>query len=144
MKNKNWIGAVLMLTFSLYAFSNVKASGKDTHKAEVEQMTKMILSILKDRNYSTYKDFISPGAYIINNNDYESFFKLMTDNSDRKSFIEGKDIIVGFVSAMIPDDHSAYIVLKTQSTDGTDAHWHSVYFVLGKNNKWQIYSWHKS
>ena len=144
MKDINWIGAVLMLTFSLFAFSNVKASGKDTYKAEVEQMTKMILSILQDGNYSTYKDYISPEAYVINNNNYESFFELMKNNLDKKSFIEGKDIKVGFVSVRIPDDRSAYMILKTQAADGSDAHWHSVYFVFDKNNKWQIYSWHKS
>jgi hypothetical protein len=144
MNNKNWFNLFLLPAIVLFLSFNVRASGKITSKYNVEQMTKMIISILQDGSYLTYKDFISPEAYVINNNSYESFFALMKNNSDRESFIEGKDIKVGYVNVTIPDNKSAFMVLKTQSAEGSETHWHSVYFVLGKNNKWQIYSWHKS
>ena len=142
------IAVILVVLFSSIVFSSPK-SGDDSNKKNntelIEQLVTMVTSILQGEDITEFKENISPEAYVINNNSYESIFEVLGNHSKKEMFIEGKEIKVGFVHLWLPDNQKeAYMVLETKSADNTKTSWHSILFKIGDNNKWQILSWHKS
>jgi hypothetical protein len=142
------IAVILVVLFSSIVFSSPK-SGDDSNKKNntelIEQLVTMVTSILQGEDITEFKENISPEAYVINNNSYESIFEVLGNNSKKEMFVEGKEIKVGFVHLWLPDNQKeAYMVLETKSADNTKTSWHSILFKIGDNNKWQILSWHKS
>ena len=142
------IAVILVVLFSSIVFSSPK-SGDDSNKKNntelIEQLVTMVTSILQGEDITEFKENISPEAYVINNNSYESIFEVLGNHSKKEMFIEGKEIKVGFVHLWLPDNQKeAYMVLETKSADNTKTSWNSILFKIGDNNKWQILSWHKS
>ncbi|GMU96907.1 hypothetical protein [Ignavibacterium album] len=139
---------ILVVLFYLIAFTSpiIGDVGKKTNKTELfEQLVTMVTSILQGKDYNEFRENISPEAYVINNNTYESIFEVLGNQSKKEMFIEGKEIKVELVNLWIPDNQKeAYMVLATKSTDNTKTSWHSILIKIGDNNKWQILSWHKS
>ncbi len=135
----------IIAVFSIAAFSlPLNGKGKDLKDTKpYKQIMPIALSILEG-NYSTkIKDNISPEAYLINNNQYESLFEVLENPAKRKKFIGDKNTIVEFSQIIMPDEKTtAYVILKTKSMDKT--YWHTIFFEIGKNKKWQVISWHKS
>ena len=135
----------IIAVFSIAAFSlPLNGKGKDLKDTKpYKQIMPIALSILEG-NYSTkIKDNISPEAYLINNNQYESLFEVLENPAKRKEFIEDKNTKVEFSQIIMPDEKTtAYIILKTKSAKKTN--WHTIFFEIGKNKKWQVVSWHKS
>jgi dsDNA-binding SOS-regulon protein len=111
----------------------------------VEQLVSMVTSILQGKDYSEFKENISPEAYIIYNNTYESIFEVLENSSKKEIFIEGKEAQVEYVHLWMPDDQKAtHLVFRTKNSDNGKTSWHSILFKIGENQKWQIISWHKS
>ncbi|WKZ71122.1 MAG: hypothetical protein QY331_07640 [Melioribacteraceae bacterium] len=142
------IVVILFVLFSSIVFSSPK-SGDDSNKTNntelIEQLVPMVKSILQGKDITELKENISPEAYVINNNTYESIFEVLGNQSKKEMFIDGKEIKVEFVYLWLPEDKKeAYMVLETKSIDNTKTSWHSILFKIGVNNKWQILSWHKS
>lgn len=142
------IAVILVVLFSSIIFSSPK-SGDDSNKTNntelVEQLVSMVTSILQGEDIIEFKENISPEAYVINNNNYESIYEVLGNDSKKVMFIEGKDIKIGFVHLWLPDNQKdAYMVLETKSADNTKTSWHSILFKIGENKRWQILSWHKS
>ncbi|MDP2301626.1 MAG: hypothetical protein Q8N03_04275 [Ignavibacteria bacterium] len=142
------IAVILIVLFSSIVFSS-PISGDDSKKTNnsefVEQLVPIVTSILQGKDITEFRDNISPEAYLINNNSYESIFEVLGNHSKREIFVEGKEIKVGSVHLRLTENQKeAYMVLRTKSTDNVKTSWHSILFRIGKNNKWQILSWHKS
>jgi hypothetical protein len=138
---------ILIVLFYAIAFSSphivYDKSSKDS--ALVEQLVSIVTSILHGNDYSKFRANISPEAYVIYNNSYESIFEVLDDPSKKELFIEVKETEVGFLHLWMPDDQTnAYMVLETKPPDNTKQTWHSILFKIGDNRKWQILSWHKS
>jgi hypothetical protein len=138
---------ILIILFYNLAFSSPQIEGYKNVKdsALVEQLVVIVTSILHGNEYTRFKENISPEAYVIYNNTYESIFEVLENPSKKEKFIEVKEILVSFVHLWMPDDqNTAYMVLETKSADKTKITWHSILFKIGENKKWQILSWHKS
>lgn len=142
------IALILVVLFSSIALSTPISGGdsKKINKTElVEQLVSMVTSILQGKDYTTFRENISPEAYVINNNSYESIFELLSNPSKKDMFIEGNETKVGFFHLWMPDNQKeAYLVLETKVLDNVKHSWHSILFKVGDNQKWQILSWHKS
>ncbi len=139
---------ILIVLFSLIVYSSPR-SGDDSNKRNntelIEQLIPIITSILQGKEIAEFKDNISPEAYVINNNAYESIFEVLGNQSKKEMFVEEKEIRVGFVRLWLPDNlKEAYMVLETKFADNTKTSWHTILFKNSENNKWQIISWHKS
>jgi hypothetical protein len=141
------IAVILIVLFYAIAFSSPHIADDKSSKdsALVEKLVSIVTSILQGKDYSELRENISPEAYVIYNNSYESIFEVLDDPSKKESFIEVKETEVGFLHLWMPDDQTnAYMVLETKSIDNAEKSWHSILFKIGKNKKWQIISWHKS
>ena len=139
---------ILVVLFYSIAFSSSLSgdAGKKTNNADiVKQLVPMVKSILQGKDYNEFRENISPEAYVINNNTYESIFEVLGNQSKKEMFIEGKGIKAEFVQLWLSDNQKeAYMVLETKSADNAKTSWHSILFKIGENKKWQILSWHKS
>lgn len=142
---------VVLILIALFSFTAYYSpvNGDDSNKLNsselVEKFVSIVKSILEGKDYSEFKDNISPEAYVINRNTYESIFEILDNPAKKETFIEGKGITVEFVQLWLSNKQSeAHMVLKTKSTDNTKTCWHSILFKISENQKWQILSWHKS
>ncbi len=98
---------ILMVLFSPILFSQPKNGDENINSKDselVEQLVTMVTSILKGEDYSDYKENISPEAYVINNNSYESIYEILSNSPKRETFIEGSDTKVGIVRLWIPNE----------------------------------------
>ncbi len=136
----------LMVATNMFALPISGDENKNVKDSElVEQLVSMVTSILQGKDYTEFRENISPEAYVINNNSYESIFEVLSNSTKREIFIESNEIIIGFVQLWLPDNQKeAYMVLETKSANNAKVNWHSILFKIGKNQKWQILSWHKS
>lgn len=137
---------ILVVLFSSIMLS-LPLIGNDNKKSSElgEQLISLVTSILQGKDYSEFRENISPEAYLIYNNTYESIFEVLENSSKKEIFIEGKEAEVGYVHLLIPDNQqNAYLVLQTKNSDNGKTSWHSIFFKIGENQKWQILSWHKS
>lgn len=139
---------IVMLLFSTVLFSAPK-NGDDDKKAKTSELPEQLLSIvqtlLEGENIEGVKKNISPEAYVINNSSYESIWEVLGEPSKKENFIDGKDVKLLSIQMRIPDDEkSAYMILRTQPKGSDKVNWNTIYFVVGKNQQWQILSWHKS
>ena len=135
----------IIVVFSIAAFSlPLNGQGKDLKDTKpYKQIMPVPLSILEGNYSPKIKDNISPEAYLINNNTYESLFEVLGNPAKSKKFIEDRNTKVEFSQIIMPDDKTtAYVILETKSKDKTN--WHTIFFEIGKNKKWQVISWHKS
>ena len=142
------IALILVVLFSTILFSLPK-SGDDIKNAEgseiVEKLVSIIKPVLEGKDYSEFKDNISPEAYVINRNTYESIFEILDNPAKKETFIEGEGIKVDFIHIWLFDNQKeAYMVLETKSADNKNTSWHSILFKMNENQKWQILGWHKS
>lgn len=138
---------ILVVLFSSILFSSpLSSDGTQNSKNPelVEQFVSIVISILRGKDYTQFRDNISPEAYVINNNTYESIYEVLGNSSKSKMFLEGEGTKFGFVRLWMPDEKNAYMVLQTKSDDNTKTNWHSILLKMGENNKWQILSWHAS
>lgn len=136
----------LMFATNMFALPISGDENKKVMDSElVEQLVSMVTSILQGKDYTEFRENISPEAYVINNNSYESIFEVLSNSTKREIFIESNEIKIGFVRLWLPDNQKeAYMVLETKSANNSKINWHSILFKIGKNQKWQILSWHKS
>ena len=139
---------ILVALFSFSAYCSPE-NGDDSNKLNsselVEKLVSIVKPVLEGEDYSEFKDNISPEAYVINRDKYESIFEILGNPSKKETFIEGKGIKVEFIHLWLTDNQSeAYMVLETKSPDNTNTNWHSILFKKSENQKWQILSWHKS
>jgi len=135
----------IIAVFSIAAFSPpLNGQGKNLEDSKpYKQLMPVALSILEGNYSPKLKDNISPEAYLINNNTYESLFEVLGNPEKRKTFIEDKNTVVEFSQIIMPDDKTtAYVIFETKSENITN--WHTIFFEIGKNKKWQVVSWHKS
>ncbi|MDP2209031.1 MAG: hypothetical protein Q8K98_09700 [Bacteroidota bacterium] len=139
---------ILVVLFSSIMFSLplIGDDNKNEKSSELgEQLVLMVTSILQGKDYAEFKENISPEAYLIYNNTYESIFEVLENSSKKEIFIDGKKAEVGYVHLWMPDDQkTAYLVLGTKNSDNGKTSWHSILFKIGENQKWQILNWHKS
>jgi hypothetical protein len=138
---------ILIVLFYAIAFSSPHLVDDKSSKDSllVEQLVSIVTSILQGKDYSEFRENISPEAYVINNNTYESIFEVLDNPAKKEKFIEVKETKIGFVHLWMPDNQdNAYMVLETKSDDSSKTSWHSILFKFGENKKWQILSWHKS
>jgi len=141
------IVVILIILFYAIVYSSPHITDDRSVKdsALVEQLVSIVTSILQGRDYAELRGNISPEAYIIYQNTYESIFEILDNPTKKELFIEVKETEVGFLHLWMPDDQTnAYMVLETKSADKTKITWHSILFKIGENKKWQILSWHKS
>ena len=84
---------ILIVLFYAIAFSSPQIGNDKTAKdsALVEQLVSIVTSILHGNDYSEFRENISPEAYVIYNNSYESIFEVLDDPSKRELFIEVKE-----------------------------------------------------
>ncbi len=144
MKGSAFILAILI---SSVAFSSPKrSSDNDAGNPEVvKQILPIVKSVLQGADFSAVREYIDPGAYVIDGNRYESMNELLKNKSERNSFVEGKGLVVEYLHLWMPDDgKSAYMVIETKYANGTRTCWDSVLFQLKEDEKWEIISWHKS
>ena len=135
---------VLIATTLSFVFSQNLLSD-DREKSKLfdvqEQLSSIVVGILTENNFNSYKENISPEAYIIVDNNYQSIFEVL-DNPPQ-NFTKGKETIVGFIHIWLTDDNKAYMIMQTTTVDEKIS-WHSIFFKLSENDKWQILNWHKS
>jgi hypothetical protein len=99
--------------------------------------------MLSGEDISNITNNISPEAYIIINNKYESIFEILLNPIKMSSLIEGEDIQYAFLHLILQaDNKNAYLVLETKQNKRSS--WHTILFRMADNNLWQILSWHKS
>lgn len=110
-----------------------------------EQLVAVAMTILEGNYSPEIKKNISPEAYIIYDNYYESLFEVLSDPVKRQELEEGKAIRPEYSQLTLSEDHTnAYLVLETRANDHTKTNWHTIYFKMGKNKQWQIIGWHAS
>jgi hypothetical protein len=119
---------------------------RSTTKLEpAEELLQLFKTVLKGKQLSEIRESLSPEAYVINSNTYESIYEVLSKKSKKESFINGKELKTGFVHIRTSDDEKiAYMVAEVKSPDGGKSNWHSLLFKQNDQNKWQIVSWHKS
>ena len=109
----------------------------------MNEFLSIITPLLKGEDYSNITNNISPEAYIIINNKYESIFEILSNPIKKSSLTEGKDIKYEFLHLIIQDDNkNAYMVLETKQNNSSN--WHTILFRMTDNYLWQVLSWHKS
>ena len=138
----------LVVLFSSIMFSKPLNGdeNKNVNSSElVEKLVSIVIPILQGKDYTEFKENISPEAYVINNNSYESIFEVLGNSAKKEKFIEGKEVKFGFAQLLMLDDSKEiYLILETKNGDDTKTCWHSILFKIGDNQKWRIISWHKS
>ena len=81
------ITVILISLFSTIIFSSPQIgddkSAKDSEL--VEQLVSIVTTILNDKDYSEFRENISPETYVINNNTYESIFEVLDNPAKKRS-----------------------------------------------------------
>ncbi len=139
-----------LITLLLFYCSTINYSQIDGIVSYPSQSTELIdrfLSIitpmLSGEDITNITNNISPEAYIIINNKYESIFEILLNPIKMSSLIEGEDIQYAFLHLILQaDNKNAYLVLETKQNKRSS--WHTILFRMADNNLWQILSWHKS
>ncbi len=139
---------ILAVVFSSIIFSSplIGDDSKNEKSSELhEQLVSMVTSILQGKDYSEFRENISPEANLINNKTYDNIFEVLGNSSKKDIFIEGKEAEVRYVHLWLPENQkTAHLVLQTKNSNNGKTSWHSILFKMGENQKWQILSWHKS
>jgi hypothetical protein len=145
MKRIVLIPIVMFTLFACYTPVNGDDSNKQNNSELIEKLFPIVKSVLEGKDFSEFKDNISPEAYVINGKTYESIFEILGNPSKKETFIEGEEIKFEYAHLLLSDNQDeAYLILETKSSDNTKTSWHSILFKLCNNRQWQILSWHKS
>ncbi|MDQ7817012.1 MAG: hypothetical protein RDU14_08295 [Melioribacteraceae bacterium] len=142
---KKTIFIVLLFYCSTITFSQTteKIYQPSKNPELIDEFLSIVSPVLKGEEISNITNNISPEAYIIINNKYESIFEILSNPIKKSSLTEGKDIKYEFLRLIIQDDNkSAYMVLETRQNNSSN--WHTILFRMADNNSWQVMSWHKS
>lgn len=139
-----------LFTLLLFYCSTINYSQIDgivSHPSQSTELIDRFLSIitpmLSGEDITNITNNISPEAYIIINNKYESIFEILLNPIKMSSLIEGEDIQYAFLHLILQaDNKNAYFVLETKHNKRSS--WHTILFRMADNNLWQILSWHKS
>lgn len=139
-----------LFTLLLFYCSTINYSQIDfivSHPSQSTELIDRFLSIitpmLSGEDITNITNNISPEAYIIINNKYESIFEILLNPIKMSSLIEGEDIQYAFLHLILQaDNKNAYLVLETKQNKRSS--WHTILFRMADNNLWQILSWHKS
>lgn len=135
----------MLLLFNQLSASNSSESEEKGKKAEYEAIFKMVIDIAENGSYQKYKDKISTGAYIIYNNNYESLYEVLGNPSKKEKFVESCKLKPEIMRYFAPTNkESSYMIIQTKSEDGSESHWHSIYFKRDETGEIQLESWHKS
>jgi hypothetical protein len=140
---------IILILLLFYCSSLIFAQHKNTtcqptqNSELVNGFISIITPLLKGKDNTIVKSNISPEAYIIINNSYESLFELLMDPLKKKNITVGEDLKIKFLRLILQEENkNAYMILETNSDN--KASWHSILFRMNENNDWQILSWHKS
>lgn len=88
-------------------------------------------------------DFISPEAYIILDNKYESLFEVLRDKITKEKLLGNLDQAFQFMRLWLSDDQkTAYLIIESKGDNKSI--WHTILFTKKENNNWQIVNWHRS
>lgn len=137
----------ILLLFYCSTINYSQIDGIVSHPSQSTELIDRFLSIitpmLSGEDISNITNNISPEAYIIINNKYESIFEILLNPIKMSSLIEGEDIQYAFLHLILQaDNKNAYLVLETKQNKRSS--WHTILFRMADNNLWQILSWHKS
>lgn len=142
--------SVLIIVFFLLSIAAVTAQNQEqiTKKPKLEpapELMNLFLDAVQGKDIPELKKKFSPEVYAVYNNTYESIFEVLNNQSKREIFFTNKEVKTGFVMIKTSEDEkTAYMVVEIKSTESGKSTWHSLLFELSENNKWQIFSWHKS
>ncbi len=137
----------ILLLFYCSTINYSQIDGIVSHPSQSTELIDLFLSIitpmLSGEDITNITNNISPEAYIIINNKYESIFEILLNPIKMSSLIEGEDIQYAFLHLILQaDNKNAYLVLETKQNKRSS--WHTILFRMADNNLWQILSWHKS
>ena len=145
MKSKIIILITLLSTIIFSAPNNYGENETVIEAELVDQLVMIVTSIIQGKDYTEFRENISPEAYVICDNSYESIFEVLSNPIKKEKFIEREETKTGILRMWIPEQQNeAYMILETKSDDNMTTNWHSIIFKIGKNQKWQILNWHKS
>lgn len=138
---------VILLLFyystSIFAQINNTVCQPSLNSEHIEKFLSIITPLLKGEDYTSIKNNISPEAYIIINNCYESLFEILFNPSIKGNFTLGENLKIKFLRLILQEENeNAYLILEIDK--GNKTNWHSILFGMNQNNDWQILSWHKS
>lgn len=110
-----------------------------------EKVIHKVESIIEGAELSTFKENISPSAYVIYNKKYESFYAMWSNDESRQEFIAEEDVMIEFSYQRISEDlKSAYLILKTETVSSQRINWHTINYEIDENEQMKILNWHKS
>lgn len=141
---------VLVIVFLFSSFTAVMPQsfpqkGSAAKLEPAEEILQLFRTVLEGKHVSEIRESLSPEAYVINNNTYESIYEVLSSKSKRESFLAGKEVKMGLAHIRTSDDEKlAYMVAEVKSPDGGKSNWHSLLFKQSDQKKWLIVSWHKS
>ena len=118
---------------------------KPATSAEAYQLIDVVKNILTGHNLEAAKQQIDPEAYIVLGNSYEHLLSVVSQTNNASRLVEDPQSQNEFTRLTMTDaQDAAYLVVKTSSLKDPNAHYHTVVFMLNKDSKWKIMSWHTS
>ena len=137
--------SILLFATIIFSMHKIENSPRKVSKSELtNQLVSIAISVLEGKDYSDFRNSISPYASVIIDNKHESMTAILGNSIKRAKFVEGKSVKVEYVRLWFPENQeNAFMVLETKSQDGKVVNWHTIYFTLAGSTDWQILSWHK-
>jgi hypothetical protein len=140
----NAMSRASMLVLMFVAATGVASAQIFSDKADpdLKKFELVIRAFIEGKDLTPVKSMILPEAYIVHGNSYESLFNFLDKDSREKLFGDSKRTMNFFAVSMNDEKTSAYIVVKTQAADKSDARYETIVFVKSHSKGWQLCHWH--
>lgn len=134
-----------VLFYSTSILSQNKSDHSNSSKDNLPNnvLISIVISVLSNKDLQQMYDFISPEAYIILDNKYESLFEVLRDKITKEKLLGNLDQAFQFMRLWLSDDQkTAYLIIESKGDNKSI--WHTILFTKKENNNWQIVNWHRS
>ncbi len=127
-----------------------KLPTKDEDRTEefntfIETFKSTAMDIIRGRNLDISKQSVSPEAYVIDGNHYESLWAVLNGEKKECKIVEGmKSQFVLEHLNITEKNNAAFLILKTVSGTNNKERYHSIVFFRMPAGDWKIVSWHVS
>ena len=143
MKKVLFLFCVLFYTTSILSQYKSDKSNSTNDKLPNNVLISIVKSVLSNKDLQQMYDFISPEAYIILDNKYESLFEVLRDKMIKEKLLGNLDQAFQFMRLWLSDDQkTAYLIIESKGDNKSI--WHTILFTKKENNNWQIVNWHRS
>lgn len=142
---KKIIVILFVLFYTTSVISQYKSEGSFSTDNQIIQndLLTIVKSVLSSKDLQQISNYLSPEAYIILDNKYESLFEVLQNMAKKEKVLGNTDLTFSFMRLWISNDEkTAYLILESKADKKPI--WHSIFFNKKESNNWQIINWHKS